>query len=188
MVVENKKTPGLGFIGDGEPFDEEDLEKQALALIELANFPWANAEEFGTQIPKYNNAVRINIVSEKRSKVVRNPSKFLLFLKYAQRIGPVGGGLKVNIGSSPSYIHAVLETPTPVALWFYDYKKALGTDKLIQAVNLMKATNISSGVIITNIIAIHARDFAERERQEGQSSIYVYRFDDILNELGIRRK
>ena len=168
---------------NGDEISMEEIDREARALLELANFPWAFKEEIGKPVPKYNNAIRINILEEKRAKVVRSPVKFLNFLKYVQSIGPVAPGLKVNLGSSPSYIHVVLEAKKPVALWFYDYKKALGTDKLIQSINLLRATGIKSGVIITNIIALHARDFAERERREGEFNLYVYRYSDIINEL-----
>ncbi len=182
-VIEGDINKNLGGsqVGAKEEMGLDEIDREARALLELASFPWAYAEEIGKPVPRYNNAIRINIIKEKRAKVVRSPIKFLNFLKYVQSIGPVGAGLKVNLGSSPSYIHVILEAKNPVALWFYDYKKALGTDKLIQAVNLLRATNIKAGVIITNIIALHARDFAERERKEGEFELYVYRYSDIIN-------
>ncbi len=115
----------------------------------------------------YNTQVDTNILIDIRMlwSMNYNRSKPLieLSLEYLKSFGTLSHELSVVTGPSKHAIDfLIIIKELLVGVWVLDWKRSVGTDKIIHIERLVQRSNLSGGFIIANNFSPNARDLANQ--------------------------
>jgi hypothetical protein len=171
------KLPETHFI------TEEDTDKSA--LLTLINYNFIGKDELGTSLIRYNGAIRVNVLTESNSRIVRSPSRFLTIVEQIGRESPVppSYGLKVRTGNRFEYVHLVLEinSVSSVGIFYFDTKRTLLVPQVHYAERMVNSTNLNGAIIVANHIGVPAKKEAERinSMHGGYGILTIEQYDTI---------
>ena len=171
------KVPKTQFI------TEEDTDKSA--LLTLLNYNFIGKNELGTSLTRYNGAIRVNILTESNSRIVRSPSRFLTIVEQIGRESPVppSFGLKLRTGNRFEYVHLVLEinAVSSVGIFYFDTKRTLLVPQVHYAERMINNTGLNGGIIVANHIGMPAKKEAERinSMHGGYGILTIEQYDTI---------
>ncbi len=93
----------------------------------------------------------------------RNKPLIELSLEYLKNIGSISHDLSVIQGPSKHAIDfLILIKNLYVGVWILDWKRSVGTDKIIHIERLVQRSNLSGGFIVANNFSPNARDLANQ--------------------------
>ncbi|MCY3412393.1 MAG: hypothetical protein INQ03_12220 [Candidatus Heimdallarchaeota archaeon] len=161
-------------------------------LSELFNYQFNHHEELDKQVSRYNDARRVDILSEFSYKKMKNPFAMLTILKYLT----VTTGKQVSLGLKfePSrgkalYVPFMIEYGNGRAdgIFFIDQKRPLAVKDIMGIEKVVKKTNLNGAKIIANQIGLPAKKFINRLNEElGEEDAFeMIQYDSMLKEIGI---
>ncbi|UJG43193.1 MAG: restriction endonuclease [Candidatus Heimdallarchaeum endolithica] len=90
-------------------------------------------------------------------------SLYLLSREYLKRYGKIIDDLSEIEGLKRSAIKFLVKVKNHfLGVWILDWKRNVGTDKIIHIERLIQRSNLSGGFIITNKFSSNARQLAEQ--------------------------
>ena len=115
----------------------------------------------------YNTQVDTNILIDIRMlwsmKYDRSKPLIELSLEYLKSFGTLSHELSVVTGPSKHAIDfLIIIKELLVGVWVLDWKRSVGTDKIIHIERLVQRSNLSGGFIIANNFSPNARDLANQ--------------------------
>ena len=144
----------------------------------------AKDEEIGKRLEKFKNAKRINIFSipSVSSCLLRKTWRILKILQFFKRYGTLEYGLEVAVASNKYYVHFVLDNgKTKTGIWYFNYKKSLGVNKILQIARILEEANLDSAILIANQIGPNAIEYAKKESEQKKPVSLIY-YSEIKHE------
>lgn len=93
----------------------------------------------------------------------RNTPLIELSLEYLKNFGPISHDLSLIQGPSKHAIDfLIIIKDLLVGVWVLDWKRSVGTDKIIHIERLVQRSNLSGGFIVANNFSPNARDLASQ--------------------------
>ena len=93
----------------------------------------------------------------------RNKPLIELSLEYLKNFGTLSHDLSVVTGPSKHAIDfLIIIKELLVGVWVLDWKRSVGTDKIIHIERLVQRSNLSGGFIVANNFSPNARDLANQ--------------------------
>ena len=163
------------LLGYGETSETSVKSEEAIAGIK--NLSVAKEEEIGLKLEKFKNARRVNIFSipSVSSCLLRKPWRILEILKFFERYGSLEYGLEVSVASNKYYVHFVLDNgETKTGLWYFNYKKSLGVNKILQVARILEETNLDSAILVANQLGPNAIEYAKKESEQQKPVSLIY--------------
>jgi len=170
------------LLGYGETSETSFKSEEAIEGIK--NIIVAKEEEIGLKLPIFKNARRVNIFSipSVSSCLLRNPWRIYKILKFFERYGTLEYGLEVAVSSNKYYVHFVLDNgETKTGLWYFNYKKSLGVNKILQVARILEETNLDSAILVANQLGPNAIEYAKKE-SELQKPVSLIYYSEIKHE------
>lgn len=115
----------------------------------------------------YNTQVDTNILIDIRMlwsmNYDRSKPLIELSLEYLKSFGTLSHELSVVTGPSKHAIDfLIIIKELLVGVWVLDWKRSVGTDKIIHIERLVQRSNLSGGFIVANNFSPNARDLANQ--------------------------
>ena len=102
-------------------------------------------------------------------------NKILEILKFFERYGSLEYGLEVSVASNKYYVHFVLDNgETKTGLWYFNYKKSLGVNKILQVARILEETNLDSAILVANQLGPNAIEYAKKESEQQKPVSLIY--------------
>ncbi|MHA1910951.1 MAG: hypothetical protein ACTSYA_04560 [Candidatus Kariarchaeaceae archaeon] len=170
------------LLGYGETSESNFRSEEAIKGIK--KLVVAKEEELGKKLDKFRNAKRVNIFSipSVSSCLLRKPWRILKILQFFERYGTLEYGLEVAVASNKYFVHFVLNNgKTKTGIWYFNYKKSLGVNKILQIARILEEANLDSAILVANQIGPNAIEYAKKESEQQKPVSLIY-YSEIKHE------